>query len=40
MGELRLKQDDLKYDRQALVDRIAKIERDIAAIDTVTGPIQ
>ncbi len=33
--ELRRKQDDLKADRQALVDQIAEIDKQIAAVDTV-----
>jgi len=33
--ELRRKQDDLKADRNALVDRLAEIDRKIAAVDTV-----
>lgn len=33
--ELRRKQDDLKADRKALVDRLAEIDRKIAAVDTV-----
>lgn len=33
--ELRRKQDDLKADRQALIDQIAEIDRQIAAVDTV-----
>lgn len=35
--ELQKKQDDLKTDRQALVDQIAKIDHQIGAIDTVIG---
>lgn len=35
--ELQKKQDDLKTDRQALVDQIAKIDDQIGAIDTVIG---
>jgi hypothetical protein len=33
--ELRRKQDDLRANRQALVDQIAEIDRQIAAVDTV-----
>jgi len=33
--ELRRKQDELRSDRQDLIDKIAKIDTDIAAVDTV-----
>jgi hypothetical protein len=33
--ELRRKQDELRSDRQVLIDQIAKIDTDIAAVDTV-----
>ncbi|MEH2469156.1 hypothetical protein V1281_001590 [Nitrobacteraceae bacterium AZCC 2161] len=33
--ELRRKQDDLKGDRQLLVDRLAEVDKQIAALDTV-----
>jgi hypothetical protein len=33
--ELRRKQDELRSDRQALIDKIAKIDTDIGSVDTV-----